>query len=331
MRESGKVSIKINEHGGIVIDDYVAIDGHDDVFLRVVTHIHSDHTRYLSKSLRNNQTIVAPPLTVEWLKVMGYGVNRDAFVPIDYGTPIRLDIGDLKLVHAQHIPGTAQVVLEHESGIRVVYPSDFKKPGDKTPVIDSDILILDAVYGHPNYVREFDDYIEMVLADLVRELLSKGPVYIYGYYGKIQEVMSLLRAEGVDAPFVMSHRQYVLAKVAEKFGMKFGEYYHINSTEAEDVMRDGWFVYLGHSSRILNGVGSHVLLSGWEFTSPYRRVGRNRWLVAFSDHADFRGLVEYVRESRPKKLIVNRARSAGVAEFSKYIKRKLGIDVVVMP
>ncbi len=326
--------LDINRHGGVVAKRYVVVDGHEKLFLRIATHAHSDHLVSLNKSVNSGVTIVGTALTLEWIRAMGYKVPERLLKPVEYGSAIK--VGDVRvtLEKACHIPGSAQVIIETSSGLRVVYTSDFKKPLAGTPVISADVLVTDATYGNPSYVREFDDYIEVILADLVRELLSKGPVYIYGYYGKIQEVMDILRREGIDAPFILPHKQYVLAKIAEKHGLYLGTYLHVNSSEAEDVMRDGWYIFLTHvNSRKVTGnnLGNHIILSGWEFRKPYRRIGKNVWLVAFSDHADFRGLIRYIEEAKPKEIIVNKVRSTCGDLFVDYIRRKLGISAFLLP
>jgi putative mRNA 3-end processing factor len=329
-----KASIKVNDHGGILVNDAVVIDGHEDFHERVVTHVHSDHTTRLSESIRRRQKIIGTPLTLEWLSVVAGFNDPSLFVPLNYDQSYR--VGDVKVVfkRAIHIPGTAQVLVEYEDSTTVGYTSDFKKVGRGTDVLQPEVLIIDAVYGHPSYVREFDDFIETVLADLINELLSKGPVHLYAYYGKVQEVMQVLRERGVIAPFVLSHKQYSLSKIAEKYGMRFGEYFHVNSREGMEVVRSGWYVYLTHSTSYSRLAGndrvSHVTLSGWEFTKPYRKIGSNSYLVAFSDHSDFRGLVEYVGLSKPKLLIVNNARSSQGKVFADYVASKLNIKTVVL-
>ncbi len=327
--------IRINDHGGIRIDSMFIIDGHEDFLPRIITHIHSDHTKYLKKSVANSPLLIGTPVTLEWLKLLGFKINDKTALPLPYGQVLEFDYGTLKLVKADHIPGTAQVIYEDRSGMRIVYTSDFKKPGKTTPIINADVLVMDAVYGHPSYRRSFDDYIDMVLVDLLKELLVNGPVYVYGYYGKIQEVMSLIRSYGLDAPFILSHKQYLLAKAAEKYGMNFGDFFHENSADAEDIIRDGWYIYFAHTSsrkrRGLNGIGNHVILSGWEFTAPYKKIGQRRWLVAFSDHADFYGLVDYVLKARPKIVIVNDPRSTHGEVFTEYLRKKYGLDAYLLP
>ncbi|MGC8975075.1 MAG: MBL fold metallo-hydrolase RNA specificity domain-containing protein [Thermoprotei archaeon] len=329
-----KALVRVNEHGGISINESIVIDGHEDFHERIVTHVHSDHTARLAESIRRRQKIVGTPLTLEWLSMMTGFSDPSLFVPLDYDQPY--EVGGLKVVFkkAIHIPGTAQVLVEYEDSTTIGYTSDFKKVGKGTDVLQPDVLVIDAVYGHPSYVREFDDFIETILADLVNELLSKGPVHLYAYYGKVQEVMQVLRERGVIAPFVLSHKQYSLSKIAEKYGMRFGEYFHINSREGVDVIRSGWYVYLTHStnySRLKeNSRVSHVTLSGWEFTKPYRKLGNNSYLVAFSDHSDFKGLIEYVERSKPKLLIVNNARSSQSKTFADYVANKLNIKTIVL-
>ncbi|MEM0348441.1 MAG: MBL fold metallo-hydrolase [Zestosphaera sp.] len=329
-----KALIRVNDHGGISVNESVVIDGHEDSHERIVTHVHRDHIVRLTESVRRRQKIVGTPLTLEWLSVVTEFNDSSLFVPLNYDQPYK--VGGLRLVFkkAVHIPGTAQVLVEYEDNTTIGYTSDFKKVGRGTEVIQPDVLVIDAVYGHPSYIREFDDFIETILADLINELLSKGPVHLYAYYGKVQEVMQVLRERGVIAPFVLSHKQYSLSKIAEKYGMRFGEYFHINSREGMEVVRDGWYVYLTHSTSYPrlkeNSRVSHVTLSGWEFKKPYRRVGSNSYLVAFSDHSDFKGLIEYVDRSRPKLLVVNNARSSQSKVFADYVTNKLNIRTIVL-
>ena len=97
-------------------------------------------------------------------------------------------------------------------------------------------------------------------------------------------------------------------------------------------MRDGWFIYFTHiSSRALNVSGNHIILSGWEFKNPLRRLSERSWLVAFSDHADFKGLIKYVTESRARYVIVNKSRSVGAYEFAKYLNKRGNVKALVLP
>ncbi|MEM0196986.1 MAG: MBL fold metallo-hydrolase RNA specificity domain-containing protein, partial [Sulfolobales archaeon] len=326
-------SVRIEKDGGIIVSNSVVIDGHGDVptRVRVVTHVHSDHTVNLATSVRSSYRIFGTHITLSWLPVLGYSIGSS--MSLSYGS--RVKVGDIyvELVKSHHIPGTAQVLVESERGCRVLYSSDFKKPGVATPIVEADTLVVDAVYGRPSYVREFDDVIEVLLVDLVRQLLSEGSVYIYGYYGKINEVMELLRSGGIDAPFVLPPKVYMMTKKVESLGSRVGDYLLAGSREAEEVMRDGWYVYLDHTTRaqrrVPRGTNS-VVLSGWEFEKPVRKLTTRTWHVAFSDHSDFRGLIYYVTQVRPSRVYVVKARSNGAEEFAAYLTKKLGIREVTV-
>ncbi len=324
-------TVTINEHGGIKVSESVIIDGHEDGLPRVVTHAHSDHTKYLGRSSRKSPMIVGTPITLEWLRVLGYKLSDAVLRPLNYGEILNFKSGKIYLEKAFHIPGTAQVVFETENGLRIVYTSDFKKAGSLTPVINADILVMDAVYGNPAFKRDFDDYIDIVLVDLVKELLARGPVYIHGYHGKNQEVMMLLRSEGIEAPFVLDPKQYALTRAMENHGYTVRDYHCVGGEETDEIMRTGWFIYFTHFFKKSNGVGMHVKLSGWEFRKPVRRIGSKWWLVAFSDHSDFQGLVDYVRLSKPREVIVNCERSTDGYLFARYVEKKLGVRTYLLP
>lgn len=320
--------------GGIIVDEAV-IDGYHNLKFRVATHIHSDHTVDLNRSISYGSRIVGTNLTLKWLKCLGVQIPRSQYVPLGMDESIRLSNGRLRFESCLHIPGSVQVVYERDDGVRVVYTGDFKKPSVKTPVIDSDILIIDAVYGRPDYVRPFDNDVEHILNSFVEKLLRNGPVHVYAYYGKIHEVMLMLRENGVVAPFILPPTHYTMTRYAESSGLRIDDYLPLTSSEAEEIIRDKYYIYFNHYSNRFNeqyldsSNPYRIVLSGWEFNKPIRRLSKRKWLIAFSDHSDFNGLVEYVKYSNPSKLIVNRRRSNGAYEFAKYVREKLNVEAEV--
>jgi len=325
-------AVSVGKDGAITVADSVVIDGHSDVSekVRVVTHIHSDHTINLSLSVRSNYRLIGTQITLSWLPILGYPVGNN-LLELDYGSRVRIGDLSLELIKSRHIPGTAQVLIEHDDGSRILYSSDFKKPGVSTPLVNADVLVIDAVYGRPHYTREFDSIVESLLVDLVKQLLSGGGVHIFGYYGKVNEVMEVLRKGGIDAPFVLPQKIYMMTKKAESLGLKVGDYVLAGTKEASEVVKDRWYVYLDHTTRSRSGLpngSSSIVLSGWEFEKPIKRLGPRSWHVAFSDHADFNGLAYYVSWVKPSVVYVVKARSNGADEFASYISEKLGIKNV---
>jgi len=125
-----------------------------------------------------------------------------------------------------------------------------------------------------------------------------------------------------------------MTKVAEKYDLRIRDYVLLGSSEGVEVVKSGWFLLFTHvsSSNYMRGLrASEVLLSGWEFKKPYRYLGSNRWLVAFSDHADFKGLIHYIINSNPKTVIVNSVRSSYSEIFANEVRRITKKECIVMP
>src|SRR5690606_18612973 len=119
----------------------------------------------------------------------------------------------ITLYKAEHILGAAQVLVETVEGDRVVWTGDFKIDG--TPVIDCDTLVVESTYGSPSCKRSFDVDVRELLVQMVKAQLKKGPVNVFGYQGKLQEVMQILHKAHVSVPYVMPEKVYQISKVCE--------------------------------------------------------------------------------------------------------------------
>jgi len=96
------------------------------------------------------------------------------------------------------------VLVEEETGTRVVYTGDFRLDG--TPVLECDTLVVEATYGDPSCKRNFKEDVSELLVSMVERRLKDGAVYVFGYHGKLQEVMQILNDADVTVPFVMPER-----------------------------------------------------------------------------------------------------------------------------
>ena len=68
----------------------------------------------------------------------------------------------------------------------------------------------------------FDVDVRELLVSMVEKRLRGGAVYVFGYHGKLQEIMKLLREADVSVPFVMPERVYQVTKVCQEHGMDLG-------------------------------------------------------------------------------------------------------------
>lgn len=241
--------------------------------------------------------------------------------------------GDEKitLVKADHILGAAQVLVEDAGGIRIVYSGDFRI--DDTPVVESDVLVVEATYGSPSCRRRFNVDVRELFVSMVEKRLRGGAVYVFGYHGKLQEAMQLLRDADVSVPFVMPERVHEIAQVCKHHGMRLGDMSLSTDDDGRQLLEGNLPCVAFYHMNARGYVGlrnARICLSGWEFNSACRQIGEREYLVALSDHSDFDGLIEYVKRSKAKQVITDNYRSSGAA-LAKEIRKRLGISAFPMP
>lgn len=324
----------VTQRGAVLLGDSVACDAFEENRpIRVVTHAHADHLSGLRRSLKTCERVLMTKPTRDLVKVIEGpdALSGGTVKTLEYGKAFRYGDERVTLVYADHIMGAAQVLVEDSSGARVAYTGDFRIDG--TPVLECDTLVVEATYGTPSCQRSFKVDVRELLVSMVEERLRSGTVYVFGYYGKLQEVMQILVNADVSVPFVMPERMFNLSKVCERHGMNLGCLTLSTRDEAKEMLNENLPCVAFYHMNARGSVGldaSRICVSGWEFRSPCRQIGQNEHIVALSDHSDFNGLIEYVRRSRPKRVITDNYRSCGDT-LAREIKRRLGISAVAMP
>jgi putative mRNA 3-end processing factor len=251
---------------------------------------------------------------------------------LDYGKTVQYDEERITFFKADHILGAAQVLVEDFEGKRIVFTGDFRI--DDTPVLESDVLVIEATYGSPTCKRSFGMDVKSALASLVEKGLKQGAVYVFGYHGKLQEVMQILHKAELNVPFIAPERVFQVSKVCEKHGMRLGHLMLSTEPEAENLLEhNSPCVALCHmESRGNVGLDNfRVLVSGWEFYSAIHQTGNKEYVVALSDHSDFNGLLEYVRRSNPEFVITDNFRVSNGETLAKEIRKSLGISAIALP
>ncbi|MCD6412023.1 MAG: hypothetical protein J7L20_06350 [Thermoplasmata archaeon] len=302
----------ISRNGAILLGRNVACDAFAERKVRIVTHAHSDHMLGLEESLRYSN-VYATPATAELIRLFkGKEVNA-----LDYGKEMKVENEKFKLFDAGHIIGSAQVLLVDENGKRWVYTGDFRI--ERAKAIKSDVLIMEATYGNPSNTRDFDVQDEFIkLVDVLTR--SFNAIHIFGYHGKLQEIAEVLK----DYELYMDPSVYRVAKICEKYGMKFGSY-RLKGNEKKGIFL--------HHMRLAKRIkeGAKVYLTGWEFEKPIRKLSEKEFVVAFSDHSDFNGLLKYVELSDPEIVITDNYRVGDATSLAREIRKRFGIKAIPMP
>ena len=326
----------VSQRGAVLLGDSVACDAFDeDKPLRVVTHAHADHLVGLRRSLKSCDKVLMTAATRDLIGVVNGSLPLDDGVVklLDYGEPFEYGNERVTLLKADHILGAAQVLVENSEGSRVAYTGDFRVDGTE-PLMDCDTLVVEATYGSPWFKRAFKVDVKELLVSMVEEKLRQGTVYVFGYYGKLQEVMQILRRAHVCVPFVMPERVYHVSKICEVHGMQLGDFTLSTAKEGKELLDEDLpcvaFYHMNTRKKVgLNS--SRICVSGWEFRSPCRQIGEREHLVALSDHSDFNGLLDYVKRSKPKRVVTDNYRVNHGATLAKEISKRLGIPAVAMP
>ncbi len=334
--EAVKENAKVTTRGAILLGKHVACDAYEEKRpLRIVTHAHADHTSGLRWSLRECQKVLMTEATRDLIDVLEgpLGPRMKSIETLDYEKPMRFDGERITLFKAQHILGAAQVLVESEEGERVAWTGDFRLDGTQ-PMLECDTLVVESTYGSPMCRRSFDVDVRKLLVQMVEERLKDGVVYVFGYHGKLQEVMQILHEADVTVPFVMPEKVYNVSKVCERHRMPLGCLTLSSEKEAKMLLEEDLpcIAFYHMNSRGSVGLSNQrICVSGWEFHRPARRIGMKEHIVALSDHSDFNGLIEYVRQAKPKRVITDNHAGGHGETLAKEITRRLGIPAVAMP
>ncbi len=325
----------VTHRGAIQLGKNIACDSFDETRpLRVVTHAHADHIMGLQQSLRNCEKVLMTTATKDLIDVLRSPLLlMGGFVEtVDYDKTLLYEKEKVTFLKADHILGANQVLVEDSEGERIAYTGDFRI--DDTPVLEADTLVMEATYGSPSCKRSFEADVKALLVSLVEEGLKQGAVYVFGYHGKLQEVMQILHTAGVKAPFIASEKVFHVSKVCEKHGMRIGRLMLSEEDEARELLesRSSCVAFCHMNTAGKMGLGDfRIYVSGWEFAAPSRQKADREYVVALSDHSDFDGLMEYVRRSKPKLVITDNFRVGHAETFAKEVRKHLGIPAIALP
>jgi len=252
--------------------------------------------------------------------VSSFGLHPENSSPVTVGE--RITIGDIEVIphNSGHVLGSLEYEVRTPEGT-VLFTGDFNTEATKTmrpaEPIQCDILILEATFGSPSFVFPRIEEVGEEMIRWARRVMRRGriPTFQTDPLGNAQEIISLFNDSGIR---VVTHwRVTLMSRIYESYGYDL-EYFDEGSSEAEEIMREGEFIYVAPKNFTASDPGFEVaLVSGWALL-----MGRTGFPL--SDHADFPGLIRFVEECEPGVVLTCHGGRYDET-LASYIERKLHI------
>ncbi|MBO3832163.1 MAG: hypothetical protein FGF51_02080 [Candidatus Brockarchaeota archaeon] len=284
-----------------------------------ISHAHFDH---LGKSDARRTLAVCSEETLLLSTLRGLEVKRAEQNPF-----ILLDSG--------HILGSKALLVETDMG-GILYTGDVNTspvksiPRQRFPRVRT--LIIESNYGHPSLVFPPRRQLVGEIVDFVSETVRKGrPMVLMGYpLGKSQHVQMVLDPvlQGVVETYVSSSiAEY--NNVYRLFSVGIGGK-KVFTPQSSELPGGSWALYYPNVSGrnafmqlVKRKYGAvFISFSGRSLFNGYSEALGVDKAFPLSDHADFNGLMEIVRETSPEKVFTVHGFPE---EFSRELRR-LGYD-----
>ncbi|MEO0093840.1 MAG: MBL fold metallo-hydrolase [candidate division WOR-3 bacterium] len=288
----------------------LGLDSKEPLDISFISHAHTDH-------LSNHKRIIVSKPTYSFYKIRMRDSEAEPIV-LDYYQPLNLNNHRLNIFPAGHILGSAQIIIEGETTI--VYTGDIKLRRGKTcepiEIVQCDILIMEATFGHPRYVFPPQDELYALLKKEIEQALNQSAVPVVFAYslGKAQETIAILQSFGFSVTTEAKIKEYL--NIYQEYGITFGPVTTLDQEWGEVLI-------LPLSPRWRNFVAPllkkrTIFLSGWGIDPKAKYQFQVDVVLPISDHCDYNELLQYVKIAQPKKVYL----FCGFDEFCNELKRK---------
>jgi putative mRNA 3-end processing factor len=325
-------NVDVAASGAVLLGDLVTCDGfHRERKVRVQTHVHDDHMFDFETSKGEQDIFMSEAthrlLVAEFNADLPYRTN---VIPLSYDLNTQLGRWRLTLTSSGHMLGSAQVLIERDDGLRLGYSGDFHWPIDN--VIRCDELVVDATYGSPDSVRRYTQLqAEEAFYDILCRSLSRGPVLLKAFRGTMQRALRVI-SDVPGCTFVGTARMRRELEVYGAFGYPVPPLVVIGTPPAREALRHPRCVRLvgkGDPWPIESPGTTTIVLSAYmaNGSTPFVERSERSYSVALSDHADFAGTMDYIRETGATTIVTDNTRCKGV-ELAAAIRNHLAIRAI---
>ena len=280
----------------------VYIDPSSSVENAVITHAHSDHAR------RGSRHYLAHHISIPILKYrLGKNISAEG---TEYGECIEVNGVKFSLHPAGHIPGSAQVRLEFKGEVAVVsgdYKTEYDGLTEAFEPVKCNTFVTESTFALPIYKWKKQKEIFSDMNDWWRQNKKKGIVSVITGYslGKSQRVLyNIDKLTGK----IFTHRSISdINEILMKQGIDLPETQSLNSDISFRDIEGSLIIsptVTGSDLPGNPGMYSVAFASGWMNVIKAKKQRGIDIGFGLSDHADWEGLNETVRETGAEKIYV---------------------------
>ena len=314
--------------------DGISCDGYKEgMLIGAFSHFHDDHIKSIPRCISSYNVLIIHPITFEGINALHPGMRyREQWVTQDYDTKYEFDAGTLRLLKANHIPGSSQIYIESD-GKTMLYSGDFGYPD--VQIRQADHLVIDSSHGDPWHDGNTDRHsVKNRMFEYIEECLESSPqVVVQGHSGTLQEIVRHFEVgygKKMDSgiAFAMAKRQKeVLLSIyrAEKGG--FRDIVEYESPEYWKLINNNKKCIVFSTSSILDEQlrSLHrIIIDQFRFTKSDAPIipfeGGCRFNLAA--HTSINGIYKYIEAVNPKYVVTDYSRSKYAKKLAKLIEQK---------
>ena len=318
------MELRVRQRGGIVVEydgKGVMLDPSRNThsYPTFVSHAHADH----SSAFKHPERVkYATEETYSLLEAMGWR-GLENHLKIKVGQTIKFDDIEVIAHNSGHVLGSVQFEINTPEG-NVLYTGDLcteetftMKPASP---VKCDLMIIESTFGAPmfNFKKREDLALEIYDWAVNTALSDMIPTFKTDSIGNAQEIISILN-QYTKLPIVTSKSATKVTEIYRKYGYSLDSV-DAKSQEGVELLDKGKCALITpKGSKPIRDNLDTALASGWASIFKSRFNG-----FALSDHADYKGLMGFIRKCSPKRVLTFHGGSM-TKDFHKLIRKSLGI------
>ena len=286
----------------------------------IITHAHSDHAR------PGSYAYLYHPFSQPLMRLR---LGEHTAQTLEWNEPLLINDVKISLHPAGHVIGSSQVRIEHAGEVWVV-TGDYKTEDDglsgKLETLPCHTFITESTFGLPIYHWKPQQEIYKQLQDWVIENNKAGKTSVLFAYsiGKAQRVLDCVAQTGL--PIFLHGAVYNVHAALVESGWKLPAAERVMPEMAKEKFKGSVIIAPGSAQgstwmKRFNPYAT-AICSGWMQVRGHTRRSNADAGFVLSDHADWKGLLQTVKDTGATKVFVTHGFQAA---FSRYLNEK-GIE-----